>query len=113
MKNFTVKFQSGSYENESECKNFIKSIAEYFLKQDRYSKLVRINFIAILCDVITNTSITEQKEVYAFLVHPDSMQPTLEFFGCLGLDSNQGATRIFDAVIVTFQKHSLHPFFKK
>ena len=27
-----VKFQSGSYENESGCKNFIKSIAEYFFK---------------------------------------------------------------------------------
>ena len=33
-----VKFQSGSYENESGCKDFIKSIAEYFFKQDIYSK---------------------------------------------------------------------------
>ena len=54
-----VKFQSGSYENESGCKDFIKSIAEYFFKQAMYSKLVRVNFIAILCDETTNPSITE------------------------------------------------------
>ena len=32
-----VKFQSVLYENESECKGFIKSIAEYFFKQDIYA----------------------------------------------------------------------------
>ena len=32
--------QSGSYENESGCKDFLKSIAEYFFKQDIYNKLV-------------------------------------------------------------------------
>ena len=43
-----VKFQSGLYENKSGCKDFIKSIAEYFFKQDICSKLVRVNFIVIL-----------------------------------------------------------------
>ena len=43
-----VKFQSGLYENKSGCKDFIKSIAEYFFKQDIYSKLVRVYFIVIL-----------------------------------------------------------------
>ena len=55
----------------------------------------------------------ELPNYYAFLVDPDSMQSTLEFFGCLGLDSNQGATGIFDALIVAFQKYGLHPCFKK
>ena len=54
-----VKFQAGSYENESGCKYFMKSIAEYFFKQDIYSKLVRVNFIAILCDGTTDARITE------------------------------------------------------
>ena len=54
-----VKFQAGSYENESGCKYFMKSIAEYFFKQDIYSKLVRVNFTAILCDGTTDVRITE------------------------------------------------------
>ena len=62
-----VQFQSGSYENESGCKDFIKSIAEYFFKQDMYSKLVRVNFITILCNETTGTSLTEQEVVYIFL----------------------------------------------
>ena len=33
---------------------------------------------------------------------PDSMQPTLEFVECLGFDSSQDATGIFDATIATF-----------
>ena len=41
----------------------IKSIAEYFFKQDMYSKLVRVNFIAILCNGTINMSITEQEVV--------------------------------------------------
>ena len=53
---YGVKFQSG-------CKDFIKRIAEYFFKQDIYSKLIRVNFIAILCNGTTNTSVTEQKVV--------------------------------------------------
>ena len=32
-----AKFQSGLYENEAGCKDFIKSIAECFFKQDIYS----------------------------------------------------------------------------
>ena len=58
-----VKFQSGLYENESGCKDFIKSIAEYFFKQDIYSKLVSVNFIVVLCDGTTDASII----VYVFL----------------------------------------------
>ena len=53
-----------------------------------YSKLVRVNFITILCDGATDISITEQEVVYVFFVNPDNMQPTLEFFECLGFDSS-------------------------
>ena len=61
-----VKFQSGSYENKSWCKDFIKNIAKYFFKQDIYRNLVRINLIAILCDRTTDKSITEQEVVCFF-----------------------------------------------
>ena len=69
-----------------------------------YSKLVRVNFIAILCDTTTNVSIIEQEVVYVFSVNPDSMQPTLELFG---LDSSQDATGIYDAMNENFQKQNL------
>ena len=108
-----ANFQSGLYENKSGCKDFIKSIAEYFFKQDIYTKLVRVNFIAILCDWTTDASIAEQEVVYVFFVDSDSIQPTLEFFEWLGLDSSQDATGIFDAMIAAFQKHDLSSLLQK
>ena len=39
-----------------------------------YSKLVRVNFLAISCDGTTNASITEKEVVYVFFVDSDSMQ---------------------------------------
>ena len=107
-----VKFQSGLYENESGCKDSIKSIAEYFFKQDIYGKLVRVNFI-VVCNETTDANITEQGVVYVFSVDPDSMQPTLEFFECLGHDNSQDAIGIFDAIIAAFQKHDFSSLLQK
>ena len=83
------------------------------------SKLL-LNISLNKIDTVNQSELTSQQyhamelpNYYAFLVDPDSMQSTLEFFGCLGLDSNQGATGIFDAIIVAFQKYGLHPCFKK
>ena len=67
-KNYGVKFQSGSYENESSCRDFIKAVSEFFFEKDIYKKLLRVNFIAILCDGTTDTRITEQEVVYVFLL---------------------------------------------
>ena len=94
-------------EMSQDIKINIKSIAKYFFKQDIYSKLVRVNFIAMLCDETNDASIIGQEVVYVFFVDPDSKQPTSEFFECLGLGSSQDATGIFDAMITTFQKHDL------
>ena len=76
-----------------------------------YSKLVRVNFIVILCDGTTDVSVTEQ-EVACFFVDPDSMEPTLEFFECLERNSSRDATGVFDAMIAAFQKHDLSPSFQ-
>ena len=72
-----VKFQSGSYENESSCRDFINAISEFFFQKDIYEKLLQLNFIPILCDGTTDTSITEQEVVYIFCVDPDTIEPTL------------------------------------
>ena len=45
-------FQSGAYENESACRDFIKNILEFFFQRDLYEKLLRVNFITILCTAL-------------------------------------------------------------
>ena len=70
-------------------------------------KLLRVNFIAILCDGTTDVSITEQEVVYVFLVDPDTMEPTLTFFESLGLEESQDANGIFEAIKKAFPKNWL------
>ena len=55
------KFQSGTYENESACRDFLKNISELFFQRDLYKKLLQVNFIAILCDGTTDTSINSKR----------------------------------------------------
>ena len=66
-----------------------------------------MNFIAILCDETTDTSITEQEVVYIFFIDSDTIEPTLTFFECLGLESSQDTNAILDAIKVAFEKFNL------
>ena len=107
LKNFSVKFHSGTYENESACRDFIKNISELFFQRDLYEKLLQVNFIAILCDNTTDTSITEHEVIYIFFIDPDTMKPTLSFFECIKLEDSQDANGIFDAIKAAFEKHKI------
>ena len=107
MKNFSVKFHSGTYENESACRDFIKNISELFFQRDLYEKLLQVNFIAILCDNTTDTSITEHEVIYIFFIDTDTMKPTLSFFECIKLEDSQDANGIFDAIKAAFEKHKI------
>ena len=49
-KSHGVKFDTSSYENESACREFIKSIATYLFDIDIREKLLKVDFIAILID---------------------------------------------------------------
>ena len=40
-----IKFQSGAYENESACRDFIKNISELFFQGDLYEKLLSVNLL--------------------------------------------------------------------
>ena len=102
-----VKFQAGSYENESACRDFINNIAEYFFRKELYEKLICVNFIAILCDGSTDRSVIEQEVVYVIFTDPDTFKPALCFFEVLGLDSSQDARGICDAIKATFKNHNL------
>ena len=66
-----------------------------------------VNFIAILCDETTNTSITEQVVVYVFFVDPDNMGPTLTFFECHRFEGSQDVNGIFEAIKKAFEKCDL------
>ena len=71
-----------------------------------------MNFIAILCDGTTGTSITEQ-ESFFFVVDPDNIEPTLTFFESLGLESSQDANGILDVIKVAFEKFNLSSLLDK
>ena len=102
-----VKFQPGSYENKSSCRDFIKAISEFFSSKRYTQETFIVNFIAILCDGTKDTSITEQDVVYIFFIDLDTTEPTLTFFECLGLESSQDTNGILDAIKVAFEKFHL------
>ena len=72
-----------------------------------------MNFIAESCDVMTDTSITEQEVVYVLFVDPDTIKPILTFFECLGLESSQDANGILDAIKRAFEKFNLSSLLNK
>ena len=78
-----------------------------------YEKLLRVNFIAILCDRTADTSIIEREVVYIVFVDSDTIEPKLTFFECLGLESSQDANSILDAIKVAFDKFSLSSLLDK
>ena len=55
------------FKDQSSCRDFIKAISEFSFQKDIYETLLRVNFIAILCDRTTDTSITEGEVVYVDL----------------------------------------------
>ena len=51
------------------------------------------------------TPLSLDKKLYTFFfVNPDTIEPTLTFFECLGLESSQDANGILDAIKVAFEK---------
>ena len=61
----------------------------------------------ILRDGTTDASIAEQEVVYVFFVDPDTMEPALTIFECLGLGDSQEANGIFEAIKKAFEKRDL------
>ena len=61
-----LKFTS-TYENENACKNFIFGISKYLFEENIKKKIHLVNFIAILCDGSTDSSVIEQEVLYVYL----------------------------------------------
>ena len=103
-----VKFNTGTYENESECRDFINGIASYFFNKNLLNKLKRVNFIAILVDGTTDQAVKEQEVLYIMFVDPDTHKPRLAFFEVLQMNVfDQSAGGMRDAIKAPFKRNRL------
>ena len=93
---------TGTYENESACRNFIIDIAEWFFQKDVKKKIKVVNFIAILCDGSTDKSITEQEVIYVIYVDPDTNLPVMNFFKICAPENSRDAPGLKEAIISAF-----------
>ena len=75
-----VSFKAGAYENENSCRDLIACIAQYLFDKNIYQKLMRVNFIAVLCDGSTENSVSELEVIYVIYTDPDTFTTTLAFF---------------------------------
>ena len=107
-----VKF-TGTYENENACKNFIFGISKYLFEENVKKKLHLINFIAILCDGLTDDSVIEQEVLYVTFTDPETFKPTMKFFQVLAPIDSQDVPGLKNAIFATFHKHSLESVLNK
>ena len=98
------------YENESACRDFIRSIASYLFDMDVRKKLTRVNFVAILIDGTTDRAVKEQEVLYVMYVDPDTHKPTLSYLEVMEMDEfSLTAVGMLDAIKASFEKHDLSP----
>ena len=107
-----VKF-TGAYENETACKTFIFGIAEWLFDENVKKKLDLVNFIAVLCDGSTDSSITEQECIYIIFVDPETSKPTIKFFEVVAPSESQDAPGLKRAITDSFKAHSLESALEK
>ena len=70
-----VKF-IGTYENENACKNFIFEISKYLFEENIKKEIHLVNFIAILCDGSTDSSVIEQVVLHVIFTNPEKFKQT-------------------------------------
>ena len=51
---------TGSYENETACRNFINFSSKCIFDKSLKEKLLRVNFVSVLCDGSTDTAVVEK-----------------------------------------------------
>ena len=62
---------------------------------------------------IDGTTDNRNKKTYLFFLYPDTIEPTLTFLECLGLETSQDASDILDAIKVAFEKFNLSSLLDK
>ena len=102
-----------SYENETDCKAFIFGISEYLFDETIKKKLELVKFIAVLCNGLTDNSVTKEEVLYVILVDPETFKPIIKFLEVVMPSCGQEAPRLKDAIRATLKKHSLESVLEK
>ena len=66
-------------------RNFISGIRDYLFDENVKKKLESVNFISILCDGLTEKSVTEQEVLFVVFTDPEMHLPTMTFSKSLTL----------------------------
>ena len=99
-----------TYQNCTQCTEFIKYISKALFDKNTCKKLERANFIAIFCDGSTNIAVIKKECIYILFADPDNFQPKLTFLSLKDLPS-QDANGIMSAIIEAFNDVQM-PFLK-
>ena len=67
------------------------------------SKLLHVNFVSVLCDGSTDSSVTEKELIYVIYVDPEKFAPTCSFFA-IKEPISQDANGIKQAIEESFGK---------
>lgn len=86
--------QSGSYENETACKDFISFCFKSTFDANIRDKVDHANFTSVLCDGSTDLGVVEKKYIYILLVNPDTIKVKVTF-----LHSKMGHRKICRAFV--------------
>ena len=99
-------FPGGSYKNESACRDFVDSYANLISNEEVKEKLLKSNFISILCDGSKDSSVIEKECIYIQFVEPSSMKINVAFLSLQDLPS-QDASGIYEAIKKAFTEVGL------
>ena len=99
-------FPGGSYENESACCDFVNSCANLIFNEEVKEKLLKSNFISILCDGSPYLSVIEKECIFVQFVEPSSMKINVAFLSLQDLPS-QDASGIYEAIKKAFTEVGL------
>ena len=106
-----VKFLS-SYGHRNACKQFIHFISETIFNENVKNKLLHANFVSVLCDGSTDSSIVEKELIYVIFVDPETFVPTCSFFA-LKEPISQDAAGIKQAIEESFREKGLSDILAK
>ena len=84
-------FPGGLYQNESACCDFVSSCANHIFNEEVKEKLLKSNFICLLCDGSTDLSVIEKECIYTQFVEPSSMKINVAFLSLQDLPSQDAS----------------------
>ena len=106
-----VKFLS-LYGRRNACKQFIHFISETIFNENVKNKLLHANFVTVLFDRSTDSSIAEKELVYVMFVDPETFVPTCSVFA-LKVPISQDAAGIKQAIEESFREKGLSDILEK